>query len=224
LRAVIIANGTMSNPGEALAAIHPGDLLIAADGGAQHYRRLGLKPAVVVGDLDSLPPEQKEGLVAEGTELITYPRDKNQTDLELALHYAASRGAEEILLLGLLGGRLDQTLANLLLLSKTEWESMRLSIIEGPDKAHVLRQGEAISLSGQAGDIASLIPLSPTVSGVTTQGLRWPLSEANLQFGSTLGISNEMTGASARISLGSGLLLVIHRENGAPAPGSGGDL
>lgn len=220
MRAVIFANGNLSYPGEARAAIHPGDLLIAADGGAQHCRNLGLKPAVVVGDLDSLTPEHREELVSAGTQLVTYPRDKDQTDLELALHYAILQGVDEILLLGLLGGRLDQTLANLLLLAKTEWKTMRLAILEGPDSAHLLRQGEAISLIGQTGDIVSLIPLSPTVTGVTTQGLRWPLSEASLQFGSTLGISNEMTGPSAQVSLGSGLLLVIYRENGAPVSGA----
>jgi thiamine pyrophosphokinase len=216
LRAVIFANGILNFSQETSVAIRPGDLLIAADGGAQNCLALGLTPAVVIGDLDSLSPDQLENLQVKGARFVVHPRDKDQTDLELALRYAIEQGAREILLLGLLGGRLDQTLANLLLLARPDWNDIRLSTVEGPDTAHILRAGDTITLLGQVGDIVSLIPLSPKVSSVTTQGLRWPLRNAELSFGSTLGISNKIVATNPRIQIEAGELLVVHRRAGAP--------
>jgi thiamine pyrophosphokinase len=216
LRAVIFANGDLDDPQAAMQAIRPGDLLIAADGGTHNCRALGLHPDTVIGDLDSLSPGLLEELESRGTHFVVHPRDKDQTDLELALHYAIDQGASEILLLGLLGGRLDQTLANLLLLALPDWGKVNLAAVSGPDTAHFLRPGEAINVTGRTGDIVSLIPLSPTVTGVTTQGLRWPLHDAELRFGSTLGISNEVVGTTVRIQSRTGQLLVVHRKTGFP--------
>lgn len=174
---------------------------------------LGFTPHVVVGDLDSLSQADLDAFKENHTQLVLYPRDKDQTDLELALRYALDSGAGEILLIGLLGGRLDQTLANMLLLSLPDWGEARLAILEGPDTAHFLRGGNSLELQGQVGDPVSLIPLSPTASGVTTKGLRWALQDADLQFGSTLGISNEMVEPGSMVSIETGNLLVVHRKN-----------
>jgi thiamine pyrophosphokinase len=171
---------------------------------------------VVIGDLDSLSPVLVDELETRGTRLVAYPRDKDQTDLELALRYAIDQGAGEILLLGLLGGRLDQTLANLLLLALPDWGDVRLVTVAGPDTAYFLRAGETLSLAGGIGDIVSLIPLSGTISGVTTHGLRWPLQGAELRFGSTLGISNEVVETPSRIQVEAGQLLVVHRKTSFP--------
>lgn len=212
MRAVIFANGNISDSHAALMVIHKGDLLIAADGGAGHCQLLGLTPDYVIGDLDSIDPQHIEDLRAKGVRFITYPRDKDQTDLELALGFATSKGAQEIHLLGLLGGRIDQTLANLLLLARDEWRSARLSISDGPDSAYLLRSGEYLNIQGKPGDTISIIPLSSTVIGITTHDLRWELNKSTLKFGSTLGISNEMLQPTAYIEIADGKLLVIHRK------------
>lgn len=212
MRAVIFANGNISDRYSTLTLIHKGDLLIAADGGARHCQLLGLTPNYVIGDLDSIDPQQMEDLRAKGVRFITYPRDKDQTDLELALDLATSKGAQEIHLLGLLGGRIDQTLANLLLLARDEWRSARLSISDGQDSAYLLRSGEHLNIQGKPGDTISLIPLSALVIGITTHDLRWELSKSTLKFGSTLGISNEMLQPTAYIEITDGKLLVIHRK------------
>ena len=212
MRAVIFANGNISDGHSTLAVIHEGDLLIAADGGARHCRLLGLTPDYVIGDFDSIDPQQMEDLKTKGTQFIIYPRDKDQTDLELALIFATSKGAQEIHLLGLLGGRIDQTLANLLLLTREEWHSTRLSISDGPDFAYLLRSGEHLTIQGKPGDTISLIPLSLSAIGITTHNLRWELNKSTLKFGSTLGISNEMLQPIAYIEIADGQLLVIHRK------------
>lgn len=212
MRTVIFANGNLSDGQAVRAAIRPDDVLVAADGGARHCAALGLSPAVVIGDFDSIEPEFRRRLEGSGALFVLYPRDKDQTDLELALAYAIEQGSDDILLVGILGGRLDQTLANLMVLSRPEWKSSRLTVLEGPDRAYLLREGDAIQFEGQKRDVVSLIPLTPTVTVVSTQGLRWPLENDVLEFGSTRGVSNEMTGPSASVRIGGGQLLVVHRS------------
>jgi len=211
LRAVIFANGNIAYPHAVKAAIRQDDLLIAADGGARNCISLGLTPTFVIGDMDSIASEQRAALEAGQTRFITFPRNKDQTDLELAIGFATQQGAGEILLLGLLGGRLDQTLANLLLLSREEWNRSRLVVIEGPDTAYILHDRDSLSIPGDIGDIVSLLPLSPQVTGVTTQNLQWPLVNATLHFGSTLSISNEMVSSPVEVKIHRGTMLVVHR-------------
>jgi thiamine pyrophosphokinase len=211
LRAVIFANGEIQNLWTARSAIQQGDLLIAADGGTRNCLALGLTPDQIIGDLDSLEPEQRSTLETSRTKFRSFPMDKDQTDLELALNFVAQQGADEILLLGLIGGRLDQTLANLLLLSRPEWSKSRLVVIDGLDTAYILHDQGSLSLLGEAGDIVSLLPLCPQVTGVTTHNLKWSLEKSILQFGSTLSVSNQMTAPSAEISILHGTLLVVHR-------------
>ena len=212
MRAVIFANGNLTRPANPLAELRSEDLIIAADGGAYHCQALGLTPDVLIGDLDSITKEVRENLSRLGTQLILYPRDKDETDLELALRYAVDHNAEEILLLGILGGRLDQTLANLLLLSRPEWQPAQLKVADGSNFALLIRPGSPLTLQAQTGDIVSLIPLTRTVTGVSTEGLRWSLQDATLEFGSTLGISNETTQEIARVEIKTGQLLAVHIE------------
>lgn len=211
---IIFANGDFRRPTNPLAGIRKGELLIAADGGTQHCQELGLRPDVVIGDMDSISSDLRETLDKQGTRFIVHPRDKDETDLELALKYAIDQGGREILLLGLLGGRLDQTLTNLLLLTRPEWHSARLTAADGPDFAVLLRSGESFSAGIRPGDTLSLIALSQEVSGVTTQGLRWSLEKATLKFGSTLGVSNEANADRAEVRIEAGQLLVVHRTCG----------
>ena len=212
MRAVIFANGIFTKSSKLRANIREDDLLIAADGGAQHCLDLGLRPATVIGDMDSIPPQLINDLKAQGAQLIVYPRDKDQTDLELALSYAVEQGVQEVLLFGLLGGRLDLSLANLTLLARDDWQNVSLVVSDEPDTAYLMRDHDAVSLHGKPGDIVSLIPLTDQVTEVTTTGLRWPLESAVLALGNTISVSNEMLSESARIRIGAGKLLLVHRD------------
>jgi thiamine pyrophosphokinase len=212
LRAVIFANGIFTKSSKLRANIREDDLLIAADGGAQHCLDLGLRPATVIGDMDSIPPQLIDDLKAQGAQLIVYPRNKDQTDLELALSYALEQGVQEVLLFGLLGGRLDLSLANLTLLARDDWQNVSLVVSDEPDTAYLMRDHDAISLHGKPGDIVSLIPLTNQVTEVSTTGLRWPLESAVLALGNTISVSNEMLSETARIRIGAGKLLLVHRD------------
>ncbi|MBA4379688.1 MAG: thiamine diphosphokinase, partial [Anaerolinea sp.] len=109
-RAIIFANGHLPDLEPARRLIRPGDTLIAADGGTRYILALGLLPSVVIGDLDSLTTDDKQRLEESGIQIRQYPRDKDDTDLALALHYAVEAGHREILVVAALGGRLDQSL------------------------------------------------------------------------------------------------------------------
>jgi thiamine pyrophosphokinase len=209
---VIAANGVLIEPMRVSSLIQPDDLVIAADGGAAHLVASGVWPQVVVGDMDSLTGDLAAELAEGGAKFIEYPEDKAQTDLELALRFALSQNPDEVLLVGLTGGRLDQTLSNLLVLTKPEWEAARLIIGNGQDTAYLMRDQDEIVLNSSQGDIVSLIPLSGVVSGVKTEGLQWSLENASLEFGTTLGISNKMISQRARVSMMAGTMLLVHRE------------
>ena len=212
MRAVIIANGAFNKTDSILSTLKGEDLIIAADGGAHHCVAAGLWPNVVVGDMDSITTSLIKELREHGTQIILYPQNKNQTDLELALSLAAEKGYREVLLLGMFGGRLDQSLANILLLTRDEWQDLRFVISAEPDTAYLMRDQDEISLLGHPGDIVSLIPLSSLVEDVSTQGLRWSLDHADLNLGNTLSVSNEMLETAAHVQVGAGILLLIHRD------------
>lgn len=212
MRAIIFANGMINNPAGIRSILQESDLIIAADGGAQHCHELNISPAVVIGDLDSISEDLIALLKDRGVKFIVYPKDKDQTDLELALSFAYQQGVDEVYFYGVLGGRLDLSLSNLLLLARDEWSPLSLIVIDEPDKAYLLRKGDTISITGYPGDIISLIPLSEEVDDVTTQGFRWKLDGAVLRLGSTLSVSNELLGHSGRVKIGAGKLLLVHRE------------
>jgi thiamine pyrophosphokinase len=190
--------------------VRQGDLVLGADGGAAQALAWGLEPHVVIGDMDSLPDPERSRLEARGCRFVVHPRAKDETDLELALGYAAGQGAQDIVILGALGGRLDHTLANVLLLALPVLDGLQVRIAAGQQEAFLVRSGESLALEGNAGDLVSLLPLGGDARGVTTRGLAWALRDDTLRFGSSRGVSNEMTAATARIEVEEGHVLVVH--------------
>ena len=212
MRAVIFVNGTIHDYSQLAAWLRADDYLIAADGGARHCAALGIVPALLVGDLDSIAPELLADYEQSGVAIERHPPRKDETDLELAVRRAVADGATEILLLGALGRRLDQTLANLLLPARQEWP-VPILLADGRQLAQVLRGDESVTLTGTPGDTVSVVPMSAEVTGIRYTGLEYPLDNATLRLGSTQGVSNRMADASATIRIASGILLVV-QENG----------
>jgi len=213
MRAIVIAGGETEGQGWQ-RWVRPGDWIIGADGGAAQALDWGLLPDLVIGDMDSLPEAARSRLEAEGCRFVTHPRAKDETDLQLSLQYAVREGAQEIVVLGALGGRLDHTMANVLLLALPSLVGVSVRIAEGDQQALVARDGETIRLEGAAGDLVSLLPLGGDARDVSTRGLAWALQKDTLRFGASRGGSNEMTCGEAEIELGQGLLLIVH----GPAP------
>lgn len=207
MRAIIFVNGDVPNLDAARKLLRDDDYIIAADGGTRHALNLGLVPSVVIGDLDSL------GLVnlPAGVETIQFPADKDETDLELALLHARERGFDEILLIGALGRRIDQTLGNLSLLSDPAWDGVDVRIDDGIEEIFFARNQAQIQ--GRIGEIVSLIPWRGDVTIANTKGLRWSLQNEKLFAHQTRGISNELTAKKATVEIKDGLLLIIHTRS-----------
>ena len=211
MRAIIIANGQIHDSDFCQSQVTPPDLIICADGGAANALALGLQPNVVIGDLDSLDDNLHARLEKAHCQFVTHPARKDETDLELALKYAVEQGAQEMLILGALGERLDHTLANVLLLTLPELRSVRARILHGRQESFLIRDDTLIE--GQVGDTLSLLPLTSSVRGIYTQGLEYPLKNGTLYRGPTRGVSNVLTAPQARVRVGQGLLLAVIIHN-----------
>ncbi|MCL4273014.1 MAG: thiamine diphosphokinase [Anaerolineales bacterium] len=207
-RIIIFANGSLPNPEKARALIRPDDFILCADGGTRHAIALGLVPNVVIGDLDSVTEEERRKMKELGVQMIRHPADKNETDLELAIDHALALKPDQILILAALGGRMDQALANIALLSNLQLATCDIRLADGVEEIFFCR-GQA-RVEGRSGDIVSLIPWQGEVTGVFTENLRWHLHYETLYPDKTRGISNEMTADVATISIKSGLLLITH--------------
>jgi thiamine pyrophosphokinase len=207
-RVLIFANGELPNLEAARSLVHPGDVIICADGGARHVIRLRLTPHILMGDLDSLPDGFQPS--AE-TQIIKFPADKNETDLELAIDHALSLKPAEVIILAAFGGRLDQTLGNISLIADPKLTGYDVRLHDGVEEAFFCR--DQVQVRGRSADIVSLIPWGGEVSGIVTENLRWPLNHEILCPQKTRGISNEMLGAEASVKIKAGLLLIVHRKN-----------
>ncbi|MFQ5407353.1 MAG: thiamine diphosphokinase [Anaerolineales bacterium] len=208
-RAVIVANGVPSPEADLRGLVRPGDLLLAADGGARLFRQAGLVPHHVVGDFDSLAPGEVATLEADGAQLHRHPRDKDETDLELAIRVAMEQGATEIQLVAALGGRWDQSLANLLLLGNPVFRDVQLSIVDGNQRMLLIRAGSERRIPGEKGDTVSLIPVGGDACGVKTMGLKWRLRDETLAFGATRGVSNVVVDETATVVVGAGMVVCV---------------
>ncbi len=209
-RAVIFVNGQIQDPESVRKLLLEKDVLIAANGGTRHALLMGFLPSVVIGDLDSLKDIERKRLEAGGCKLIRHPRDKNETDFELALSFAVEAGYSPILVIGALGGRLDQILGNLSLLTGAELANLDIQMDDGVETARFTRG--SMDIHGEPGDTVSLIPWGGEVKGISTTGLRWPLKNETLFSDKTRGISNELMESRGSVSIQSGLLLVIRRR------------
>jgi thiamine pyrophosphokinase len=206
----VVVSGGGAPSAETVASVLPvpaGVFVVAADSGLDHALGLGLRVDVVVGDLDSVSAAGLEAAAASGTAVERHPEAKDATDLELALDVAVARGARRILVLGPGGGRFDHVLAGAALLAAPRYAAVDIEARLGPARLVVVRS--SATLTGRPGELVTLLPVHGAVAGVVTEGLLYPLRGEDLLPGSTRGVSNEMLGDEARVSVRAGVLVAI---------------
>jgi thiamine pyrophosphokinase len=197
-----------------LARLHQ-PFVVAADDGATTALAFGLTPDVVIGDLDSLSVDTSVRLEQAGLPIERFPRDKDATDGQLAIDRALAEHPTELVLLGFLGGpRLDQALANVLLLLRLDVPTV---LLDERNECTLMRAGATHAWRPEPHEVVSLLPLSADVTGVRTRGLRWRLEGEPLGLGDTRGVSNEPVDAEVSVSLETGLLLLA-RHFPSPDP------
>jgi thiamine pyrophosphokinase len=206
---IIISGGRFGDPGffkKKIAEIGA-SLIIVCDGGVRHLQQLGVKPDVIIGDMDSIQPAQLTSFSAQGGKVIKYPANKDFTDTELALDYAMGLKPTTIYIWGALGGRLDHTLANVFLLRKGKDASIKIYLIDEYCEAFLVDK-EAAFVDAR-GVTVSLFAFSPKVEGLSLSGFVYSLKDAILTMSESLGVSNIINEDHAKITLLAGDLLVI---------------
>lgn len=209
-RIIIFANGDLPDLEKARALLRDDDFILCADGGTRHALALNLTPDLVIGDMDSIDSAERKTLEERNIPIELFPRDKNETDLELALNKAIELKPTEIVIVAALGGRMDHTLANIALLANTQYATRSICLDDGVEQHSFCRAQSEVR--GRSGDIVSLIPWGGPVHGIRTENLKWKLDNETLYPEKSRGISNEMTADVANIKIESGLLLIIHRR------------
>ena len=207
-KAVLFANGDFPGPERLLNQIADGDFLVAVDGGLSHMTRHGLSPNLIIGDLDSANPDDVSRFKAQGVDIRKFPREKNETDLELALEAVLEMGFHTIWITAAFGKRLDQTLGNIFLLSSDDLANCDIRLLDGQQEVFLIRQ--SASITGEPGQRVSLLPFGSPAKGIRTEGLKFPLVDETLFPDQTRGISNRMNGTTASITIQQGLLICIH--------------
>lgn len=186
------------------------DYIICADGGARYAEAIGITPDLIVGDFDTLSVSELDRHILNGVKVSRYPADKDFTDTHIAVLEALEMGFDEVDIIAALGGRLDHTFANVMLLALPDAINARIRITDENQELFLIRHQTV--LEGKIGETISLFPLSEYVKGITTKGLKYPLINGTLQLGIPIGVSNEFQEETAEIELEEGLLLIIKNK------------
>jgi thiamine pyrophosphokinase len=194
----------------ALEELRPDDVVVGADRGALFLVRSGIRPALALGDFDSVTTEELEE-IRRGSEAVdVYDAiDKDWTDTELAFRWALERRPREIVMLGALGTRFDHSLANVHLLLQAAQAGVPCRILDASNEIRLALGGETAVVRRSRFRQVSLLPLSPEVAGITLGGFQYPLLDATLRIGQSLGVSNVLLAEEGSIRVREGWLLVI---------------
>jgi len=207
MKVLIISNGDIKDYNFYEKLLKDVDMVICADGGANHAYRMKLKPHLIVGDLDSIKEEVLEFYEKEGVRIEKYPPMKDETDTQLAMLKAIELGAREITFIGVIGERLDHSYANLSLLLYLLNRNIKGKIVNEMNEIYLINK--FIEVEGKKGELLSLLPYSKEVKGIYTKGLFYGLSGQSMDLEMPYGISNVFTEDKATIEIEEGLLLVI---------------
>ncbi|MCO5187813.1 MAG: thiamine diphosphokinase [Anaerolineae bacterium] len=207
---LVFANGQIDDVNWIRPYLDDVTAIIAADGGTSHLYRLDIRPNLVIGDLDSLDDVTQDWLTKEAVLLQQYPTAKDETDLELALLAAVRDYDAPLRIFGALGGRLDQQMANILLMAHPQLHGRDVRLVEQFQQAWLVT--DTTTVDGEVGDTVSLIPLAGDVRVAETTGLSWELRDSVLAFGPARGVSNRLSAETATIILDSGMALCVHTQ------------
>ncbi len=189
---------------------HPksGDLTVAADSGILNAKKLGERVDILVGDLDSVGDYK----TPEGTEVLTFPPEKDLTDAQLAVETAIVRGADDIVIVGGLDGRLDHTMSVLGILEDLNARSVHAIALDGMNRARYLKSSSTL-IPHSGYKYLSIIAVDEKVKGVSIEGCKYPLKNATLTRRLQFAISNEIEVNCALVSVRKGSVFVIESKD-----------
>lgn len=213
---IIIANGEIKDYDKTRliieGLINTDSQIIIADGGSNHLDRLNIKPDYIVGDLDSSDSYDRLRQKYPECKFELFDSEKDYTDLELAIDLAISMSSSCIYLLGCLGKRLDHTLGNLFLLKKIKNRASRGIILDETNRVEYIKN-ESLILEIDEYKYFSFIPVEGDVKSISLKGMKYPLYNKYVEFGSTLGISNEIIEEEASVEIKDSSALMIRSSD-----------
>jgi len=208
MRCMVMVNGAYGDLASYRDLVLPVDILLCADGGSNYAFELGLLPDFIIGDLDSIRPEVEEHYRSKGVNFCPHPTRKDSTDFQFCLDKAREMNADEVIVLGSLGKRLDHTLANLYAGIGLVRTGCRVSHFS--PECRVFITGKDIIIEGRPGDLVSVLALTEEATGVTEQGFEYSPVSPRLELAQPYAVSNVMTGDSGKITVHAGILAIFH--------------
>ena len=207
MNVVILCDGNPPRPEQLKEALKHSSLFIAADGGAFTAKSMGVKPDVIIGDLDSYSETGNEQAI------VIHDPDQETNDLEKALAYAHKKEGKGVIVFGATGKRLDHTLKNLSVLKQFNHRFKSLVFKDKYSVVFLLPENFKAELPLRT--TVSLFPLSGKVEGITTTGLKYALTSGTLENGIQDGSSNLTTEKKIEIDHKKGDLLIFinHKTN-----------
>ena len=190
------------------------DCMIAADSGMNFLYLNGIVPDIIAGDFDSVEDESLDEFSGMSeVEVLRLNPIKDDTDTEFVIREAIRRGAKEIIVLGATGTRLDHVLANVHLLGIGLEENISIQLVEKNNRIRMIDNCIEIKKTKQYGNFVSVLPVKGDAKGVSLEGMKYPLKDAEIACFSSLGISNEIKSETAKLSVKQGILLVIESRD-----------
>ncbi|WP_342551433.1 thiamine diphosphokinase [Paenibacillus sp. FSL R7-0652] len=209
-RIIIFTGGVLAK--DFLHEILPDDLIIAADRGALYLIQNGIKPHIAVGDFDSITEEEREIVSSSSVEFIACdPIHKDLTDTEMAFETALDHEPTHILIFGATGTRMDHTLANVHIMVRAMQHHISCALQDEHNYMTLTTSSAVVRQRGYT--YVSLLPLTHEVTGICLEGFMYPLDQATIRMGQSLGISNKLLGESGTVTIDSGLLLIIQSKD-----------
>lgn len=189
------------------------DVIIASDRGLEILDTCNIIPDYIIGDFDSINTQILNKYITNKNIVIKKLNpEKDYTDTHMALKHAIGLKSTEILILGAIGTRMDHTISNINILKEALQKNIKCQIINENNHIELINK-KTILRKDNTYKYISLIPLTTKVEGITLTGFKYPLKDATLEIGHSIGVSNEQLLDNAEIDIKKGILILIKSKD-----------
>lgn len=207
MRAIVVSGGYKPSKELLLSYIKKDDIIIGVDKGCNCLYEYEIEPNMILGDFDSAEEKVIESFKQKGTKVLAFNPEKDYTDTDLGYEKAKETGADEILLFGATGTRVDHALGNIGILLKALKEKVKTEIIDNHNR--VILIDKETTFKGKYGEIISFHALSDVVKNVNIRDAKYSLSNYDMTLLEPRAICNEFIDKDITISFDSGIIMVI---------------
>lgn len=213
MKIIIVAGGPPEYIPDIKANTSESITWVGVDRGVHYLLEQNIIPQKAFGDFDSVTAAELAEMKKKITDLDMFPSEKDETDTELAVDWAMAQNPSSITMFGVTGGRLDHFLGNVQLLLKGIQNGFTIEIRDKQNILYLVNPGQYPIKMNKDLPYISFLPITPTVSGITLDGFKYPLKNRNIKWGDTLCISNELDTENGTFSFKDGILMMIRSRD-----------